>query len=133
MSFRTTLERIDADFFIPRPVDEPELDSFQAARRFFQDLSSCGTLLLSSSIAGYLFFRSGQMLGLDLKWLVFVLIGALLAAFVGVIESINLAYFVTFSNHIVDNDHDVWEGSAERCVKGSVTAWTSNWTGRIIR
>lgn len=92
MSFRTTLERIDADFFIPRPADEPELDSFQAARRFFQDLSSCGTLLLSSSIAGYLFFRSGQMLGLDLKWLVFVLLGALLAAFVGIIESINLAY-----------------------------------------
>src|SRR5689334_20665758 len=41
--------------------------------------------------------------------------------------------FVTFSNHIVDNDHDVWERSAERCVKGSVAAWTSNWTGRIIR
>src|SRR6185369_4929217 len=92
MSFRATLERIDADFFIPRPADEPELDSFQAARRFFQDLSSCGTLLLSSSVAGYLFFRSGQMLELDLKWLVFVLIGALLVAFVGVFESINLAY-----------------------------------------
>src|SRR5678815_3547894 len=92
MSFRTTLERIDADFFIPRPADEPELDSFQAARRFFQDLSSCGTLLVSSSVAGYLLFRSGMMLALDLKWMVFVLIGALLVAFVGVIESVNLAY-----------------------------------------
>src|SRR5437762_10474883 len=61
MSFRAKIERIDADYFIPRPADEPELDSFQAARRFIQDLSTCGTFLLSSSVAGYLFFRSGQM------------------------------------------------------------------------
>ena len=37
MSFRATIERIDADYFIPRPADEPELDSLQAARRFMQD------------------------------------------------------------------------------------------------
>src|SRR5437660_1244773 len=92
MSFRAKLERIDADYFIPRPADEPELDSFQAARRFFRDLSTCGTLFLSSSIAGYLFFRSGQMLALDIKWMTFVLLGALFVALVGVFESISLAY-----------------------------------------
>ena len=92
MSFRAKLERIDADYFIPRPADEPELDSFQAARRLFRDLSTCGTLFLSSSIAGYLFFRSGQMLLLDVKWMTFVLLGAFFVALVGVFESISLAY-----------------------------------------
>jgi len=118
MSFRTTLERIDADFFIPRPADEPELDSFQAARRFFQDLSSCGTLLLSSSVAGYLFFRSGQMLELDLKWLVFVLIGALLVAFVGVIESINLAYPYYSLNQRLTHGSARWATIPELKAKG---------------
>src|ERR1043165_1702097 len=41
--------------------------------------------------------------------------------------------FVIFSNHILNNDHDVREGFAERCVKRSVAAWTSHWAGRIIR
>ena len=118
MSFRTTLERIDADFFIPRPADEPELDSFQAARRFFQDLSSCGTLVLSSSVAGYLFFRSGQMLAPDLKWLVFVLIGALLVAFVGVIESINLAYPYYSLNQRLTHGSARWATIAELKAKG---------------
>jgi len=63
---------------------EPELDSFQAARRFIQDLSTCGTFLLCSSVAGYLFFRSGQMLALDLKWMTFVLLGASFVALVGI-------------------------------------------------
>src|SRR2546422_1595743 len=92
MSFRAKLERIDADYFIPRPADEPELDSFQAARRFMQDASTCGTLLLSSSIAGYIFFRCGQLLNLDLKWMTFVLLGAFFVALVGVFESISLTY-----------------------------------------
>src|SRR6185295_14993954 len=92
MSFRARLESIDADYFIPRPADEPELDSFQAARRFFQDLSSCGSLVLSSSVAGYLFFRSGQLLTSDLRWLIFILLSALLVALVGIFESISLAY-----------------------------------------
>src|SRR5678815_2930115 len=118
MSFRTTLERIDADFFIPRPADEPELDSFQAARRFFQDLSSCGTLLLSSSVAGYLFFRSGQMLYLELKWLVFVLLGALLVAFVGVIESINLAYPYYSLNQRLTHGSARWASISELKSKG---------------
>ncbi len=118
MSFRTTLERIDADYFIPRPADEPELDSFQAARRFFQDLSSCGTLLLSSSVAGYLFFRSGQMLALDLKWLVFVLLGALLVAFVGAIESINLAYPYYSLNQRLTHGSARWATIAELKAKG---------------
>jgi type IV secretory pathway TraG/TraD family ATPase VirD4 len=118
MSFRTTLEKIDADFFIPRPADEPELDSFQAARRFFQDLSSCGTMLLSSSVAGFLFFRSGQMLELDLKWLVFVLLGALLVAFVGVIESINLAYPYYSLNQRLTHGSARWATIAELRDKG---------------
>src|SRR5213592_438203 len=77
MSFRATIERIDADYFIPRPADEPDLDSFHAATRFFSDLSRAGTLILSTSIAGYLLFRSGQVLNLDFKWMTFVLMGAL--------------------------------------------------------
>lgn len=113
MSFRTTLERIDADFFIPRPADEPELDSTQAARRFFQDLSSCGTLLISSSVAAYLFFRSGQMFALDLKWMVFVLLGALLVAFVGVIESINLAHPYYSLNQRLTHGSARWSTIAE--------------------
>src|SRR6185503_2594282 len=118
MSFRTTLEKIDADFLIPRPADEPELDSTQAARRFFQDLSSCGTLMLSSSVAGYLFFRSGQMLALDLKWMVFVLIGALLVAFVGIIESINLAYPYYSLNQRLTHGSARWATIAELKAKG---------------
>jgi type IV secretory pathway TraG/TraD family ATPase VirD4 len=118
MSFRTTLERIDADYFIPRPADEPELDSTQAARRFFQDLSNCGSLLLSSSVAGYLFFRSGQMLALDLKWLVFILLGALLVAFVGVIESINLAYPYYSLNQRLTHGSARWASIAELKAKG---------------
>src|ERR1051326_7455485 len=118
MSFRTTLERIDADFFIPRPADEPELDSFQAARRFFQDLSSCGTLLVSSSVAGYLFFRSGRMLELDVKWVVFLLIGALLVAFAGVIESINLAYPYYSLNQRLTHGSARWATISELKAKG---------------
>ena len=118
MSFRTYLERIDADFFIPRPADEPELDSFQAARRFFQDLSSCGTLLMSSCVAGYLFFRSGQMLALDLKWIVFILLGALLVAFVGVIESINLAYPYYSLNQRLTHGSARWATIGELKAKG---------------
>lgn len=92
MSFRATIERIDADYFIPRPADEPDLDSFHAATRFFSDLSRAGTLILSTSIAGYLLFRSGQVLNLDFKWMTFVLLGAVFAALVGVFESASLAY-----------------------------------------
>jgi type IV secretion system protein VirD4 len=92
MSFRATIERIDADYFIPRPADEPDLDSFHAATRFFSDLSRAGTLILSTSIAGYLLFRSGQILNLDFKWMTFVLLGAVFAALVGVFESASLAY-----------------------------------------
>lgn len=113
MSFRTTLEKLDADFFIPRPADEPELDSFQAARRFFQDVSSCGTMVASSAIAGFLFFRSGSMLALDLKWMVFILLGALLVAFVGVVESINLAYPYYSLNQRLTHGSARWATIAE--------------------
>src|ERR1043166_3601776 len=92
MSFRARVERIDADYFIPRPADEPELDSLQAARRFMRDVSTCGTFVVSGCVAAYLFFRSGQILNLDFKWMMFVLMGALLVMLVGVFESISLAY-----------------------------------------
>ncbi|MGH9970774.1 MAG: type IV secretory system conjugative DNA transfer family protein [Pyrinomonadaceae bacterium] len=92
MSFRARVERIDADYFIPRPADEPDLDSFHAATRFLADLSRGGTLLLSSSIAAFLFFRSGQILNLDFKWMAFVLFGGFLVTLVGAFESVSLAY-----------------------------------------
>ena len=88
MSFRARAEKIDADYFIPRPADEPDLDSFHAATRFLQDLSRGGTLLLSSSVAGYLFFKSGQLINLSFKWMVFVLIGAFMVALVGVFPGV---------------------------------------------
>src|SRR5262252_4427324 len=92
MSFRTTIERIDADYFIPRPADEPDLDSFHAATRFFRDLSRAGTLILSSAIAAYLLFRSGQILHLDFKWMTFVVLGGVFAVLIGLFESASLAY-----------------------------------------
>jgi type IV secretion system protein VirD4 len=118
MSFRAKLERIDADYFIPRPADEPELDSFQAARRFMQDMSACGTLLLSSSIAGYLFFRSGQLVGLEIKWMTFVLLGACLVALVGVFESISLAYPYYSLNQRLTHGSARWATISELKAKG---------------
>src|SRR5437870_4137023 len=118
MSFRAKLERIDADYFIPRPADEPELDSFQAARRFIQDLSTCGTFLLSSSVAGYLFFRSGQMLALDLKWMTFVLLGACFVALVGIFESISLAYPYYSLNQRLTHGSARWATIPELKAKG---------------
>src|SRR5260370_36523496 len=99
MSFRATVERIDADYFIPRPADEPDLDSFHAATRFLQDVSRGGTLLLSSCVAGFLLFRSGQMLTLAFKWMAFILTGALFVALAGVFESITRAYPYHSINH----------------------------------
>jgi len=118
MSFRAKLERIDADYFIPRPADEPELDSFQAARRFIQDLSTCGTFLLSSSVAGYLFFRSGQMLALDLKWMTFVLLGACFVASVGIFESLSLAYPHYSLNQRLTHGSARWASIPELKAKG---------------
>ena len=118
MSFRAKIERIDADYFIPRPADEPELDSFQAARRFMQDASTCGTLLLSSSIAGYIFFRSGQLLNLDLKWMTFVLLGAFFVALVGVFESISLAYPYYSLNQRLTHGSARWATISELKAKG---------------
>ncbi|HXM34403.1 MAG TPA: type IV secretory system conjugative DNA transfer family protein [Pyrinomonadaceae bacterium] len=118
MSFRAKVERIDADYFIPRPADEPELDSFQAARRFIQDLSTRGTFLLSSSVAGYLFFRSGQMLALDLKWMTFVLLGACFVALVGIFESISLAYPYYSLNQRLTHGSARWATIPELKAKG---------------
>ena len=83
MSFRARVERIDADYFIPRPADEPDLDAFHAATRFLKDVSRSGTLIFSSAIAGYLLFRSGQILNLEFKWMTFVVMGAVFVSFIG--------------------------------------------------
>jgi type IV secretory pathway TraG/TraD family ATPase VirD4 len=118
MSFRARVESIDADYFIPRPADEPDLDSFHAATRFLQDLSRGGTLLLSSSVAGYLFFRSGQLLNLDFKWMAFVLMGALMVALVGVFESISLAYPYYSINQRLTHGSARWASIADLKAKG---------------
>lgn len=118
MSFRARVERIDADYFIPRPADEPELDSLQAARRFMKDVSTCGTFVISSCVAGYLFFRAGQILNLDLKWMMFVLMGALLAALVGVFESISLAYPYYSLNQRLTHGSARWATIADLKAKG---------------
>jgi type IV secretory pathway TraG/TraD family ATPase VirD4 len=118
VSFRARVERIDADYFIPRPADEPDLDSFHAASRFLQDASRAGTLVLSSAVAGYLLFRSGQMLNLEFKWLALVLMGALMVALVGVFESIRLAYPYYSINQRLTHGSARWASIADLKAKG---------------
>src|SRR6266403_701952 len=118
MSFRAKMERIDADYFIPRPADEPDLDSFHAATRFLQDVSRGGTLILSSSIAGYLFFRSGQILNLDFKWTTLVLIGAVTVSLVGMFESGSLAYPYYSINQRLTHGSARWSSIADLKAKG---------------
>jgi type IV secretion system protein VirD4 len=118
MSFRARIERIDADYFIPRPADEPDLDSFHAATRFLQDVSRGGTLLLSSSVAGYLFFRSGQMLNLDFKWMTFVVIGAVTVALVGIFESVSMGYPYYSINQRLTHGSARWASIADLKAKG---------------
>ena len=118
MSFRARVEKIDADYFIPRPADEPDLDSFHAATRFLQDVSRGGTLLLSSSVAAYLFFSSGQILDLGFKWMVFVLIGAAMVALVGVFESVALAYPYYSINQRLTHGSARWASIADLKAKG---------------
>jgi type IV secretory pathway TraG/TraD family ATPase VirD4 len=118
MGFRARVERIDADYFIPRPADETDLDSFHAATRFLRDVSRGGTLLLSSSVAGYLFFRSGQMLNLDFKWMTFVLIGAVTVALVGVFESVSMAYPYYSINQRLTHGSARWSSIADLKAKG---------------
>src|SRR5882724_4253593 len=118
MSFRAKIEKIDADYFIPRPADEPDLDSFHAATRFLQDVSRGSTLLLSSSVAGYLFFRSGQMLNLDFKWMTFVLIGAVTVALVGIFESLSLAYPYYSINQRLTHGSARWASIADLKARG---------------
>src|SRR5437870_4575542 len=113
MSFRARVERIDADYFIPRPADEPDLDSFHAATRFLKDASRGGTLLMSSSIAGYLLFRSGQILSLDFKWMTFVLIGAAFVSLIGLFESISLAYPYYSINQRLTHGSARWSSIAD--------------------
>src|SRR6266849_4534221 len=118
MSFRATVERIDADYFIPRPADEPDLDSFHAATRFLKDVSRGSTLLCSSAIAGYLLFRSGQILNLDFKWMTFVVMGALFVSLVGVFESISLAYPYYSINQRLTHGSARWASIADLKAKG---------------
>ncbi len=118
MSFRARIERIDADYFIPRPADEPDLDSFHAFTRFMQDLTAGGSLVFSSSVAGYLFFRSGQILNLDLKWMTFILLGAFFVGMVGVFESISLAYPYYSINQRLTHGSARWASIADLKAKG---------------
>jgi len=118
MSFRARVEKIDADYFIPRPADEPDLDSFQAANRLLQDLSRAGTLMLSSVIAGYLCFRSGQILNFSFKGMVFVLLGAALVALVGVFESFSLAYPYYSINQRLTHGSARWASVADLKARG---------------
>src|SRR5229473_6001181 len=118
MSFRAKVERIDADYFIPRPADEPDLDSFHAATRFLSDVSRGGTLMCSTAIAGYLLFRSGQILSLDFKWMTFVVMGALFVALVGVFESISLAYPYYSINQRLTHGSARWASIADLKAKG---------------
>jgi hypothetical protein len=118
MSFRATIEKIDADYFIPRPADEPDLDSFHAASRFLKDVSRSGSLLLRSSIAGYLFFRSGQILNLEFKWMTFVLIGALSAALIGVFEGVSMAYPYYSINQRLTHGSARWASIADLKARG---------------
>ena len=118
MSFRARAERIDADYFIPRPADEPDLDSFHAATRFLQDVSRGGSLLLSSCVAGYLLFRSGQILTLSFKGMVFVLMGALMVALVGAFEAVNLAYPYYSINQRLTHGSARWASVADLKARG---------------
>src|SRR5947207_9719928 len=118
MSFRAKVERIDADYFIPRPADEPDLDSFHAATRFMKDVSRGGTLMCSSAIAGYLLFRSGQILNLEFKWMTFVVMGAIFVGMVGVFESINLAYPYYSINQRLTHGSARWASIADLKAKG---------------
>ncbi len=118
MSFRARAERIDADYFIPRPADEPDLDSFHAATRFLQDVSRGGSLLLSSCVAGYLLFRSGQILNLDFKWMAFVLMGSFMVALVGAFEAINLAYPYYSINQRLTHGSARWASVADLKARG---------------
>jgi type IV secretion system protein VirD4 len=118
MSFRARVERIDADYFIPRPADEPDLDSFHAATRFMTDVSRGGTLMCSSAIAGYLLFRSGQILNLEFKWMTFVVMGAVFVGLVGVFESISLAYPYYSINQRLTHGSARWASIADLKAKG---------------
>src|SRR5712691_482724 len=118
MSFRARVERIDADYFIPRPADEPDLDAFHAATRFLKDVSRSGTLMCSSAIAGYLLFRSGQILNLEFKWMTFVVMGALFVSLVGVFESISLAYPYYSINQRLTHGSARWASIADLKAKG---------------
>lgn len=118
MSFRARVERIDADYFIPRPADEPDLDSFHAATRFLTDVSRSGTLILSSAIAGYLLFRSGQILNLEFKWMTFVVLGALFVSLVGLFESMSLAYPYYSINQRLTHGSARWASIADLKAKG---------------
>src|SRR5712691_2913089 len=118
MSFRARVERIDADYFIPRPADEPDLDAFHAATRFLKDVSRSGTLIFSSAIAGYLLFRSGQILNLEFKWMTFVVMGAVFVGLVGVFESISLAYPYYSINQRLTHGSARWASIADLKARG---------------
>lgn len=118
MSFRARIEKIDADYFIPRPADEPDLDSFHAASRFLTDISRATSLFISSSMAGYLFFRSGQMLNLSFKWMTFVVLGSFCVGLVGLFECLTLAYPYYSINQRLTHGSARWASIADLKARG---------------
>lgn len=118
MSFRARVERIDADYFIPRPADEPDLDSFHAATRFLRDMTRGASLICSSAIAGYLLFRSGQFLNLEFKWMTFVVLGAVFVSLIGAFESMSLAYPYYSINQRLTHGSARWASIADLKARG---------------
>jgi type IV secretory pathway TraG/TraD family ATPase VirD4 len=122
MSFRTLAQRIDADYFIPRPADEPDLDAFHAATRFLKDLSRGGSLVLSSFVAAYLFWRSGQILNLSFQSMLFVVAGAMVVSLVGVAESASLGYPYYSINQRLTHGSARWASIGDLRARGLVLA-----------
>src|SRR5262249_36816974 len=82
------------------------------------DISRGGSLLISSSVASYLLFRSGQVLQLDFKWMTFVLMGGLLVSLVGLIESASLAYPYYSINQRLTHGSARWASISDLKAKG---------------
>lgn len=120
MSFRTWAQRIDADYFIPRPADEPDLDSFHAASRFLKDLSRGTSLVMSTSIAAYLLWRSGQVLQFSFKGMVFVFFGAFVVSLIGIAESASLTYPYSSINQRLTHGSARWANVADLRSRGLV-------------
>lgn len=62
MSFRSWARAIDADYGIPRPADESDLDDFQAGVRLTKDVFAVLSMLLCGIVSAWLIWRSAEVL-----------------------------------------------------------------------